>query len=1652
MKMSRKPLSLFVAIMLMLTTLLGLMPTTFAAAASGFKISADIAENSTIEAGTKININWSKEKSQSFSWAYKNPQDGIRTEYKDSVTEKTTRVEMKEGTNYTKTFDKYISSLGDVTYTKLNCAFTIDTTGQEAGEHTVTIYFCHGEQDVTVGTYSYVIKGKGDSFKVTVDSKEIQSGATIKSGDKLVIDWAYASSQISFNNNATRKPLEPYVVYKITGTKTAEYEHTPKYTAQKSNNSRDVYSNLSDSYTIDTSKLSAGTYTLTVRFVHGEDCDNQSTHNKALFGKFTFIIEGEVTSEDISFKASVDSKEIKSGAEVTQGDTIKIDWLYDRNVDFEDTYDSILRDPYVTYTVTGPSNYSKSDKQYQKNYDAEKIHESGFFGTSYDRYSNFSNTYDIDTTNLAPGTYTLAMVLTHGDSCGNKNSHKLVLTDASIYGPFQFVIVPKAPDTVTVTYKANEHGAFGQANTTQNVINKGDKFTEPTATLTVNDGYVFTGWNTDAAGTGTTYVAGTTVVNESITVYAQYRLKKFTVKLHSNAADASFPGTTDDPMTFTNVEYGTTVTAISSYKAPVRANYTPDGWMTSAAAGSTKVTTITGTDETEEIHLYSDWDENAFVIFDAGDYGYLNGDSAKTGVKVYLNANNKVDAVPTVTVKDSYATSKAFAETWTGNSVDSTFGTKAITANETVLKSGATYKANYNNKYTVNFYKPEQSTPVDTKYFEAGKNLELANTPQYNSLTFLKWVDSQGTEYTAQSIVNSNLDLYAVYKVTLTFHADSEDETVNGSFTGDKETIEVETDTNTKIAKIDDVPTAAAKVFSYWNKKNASSEFAFGVTKPTDNMDFYANYNVKKIKVTLVPDGGTFEKNNNTSTTDNLVFENTNKVAVGTALTSLYKKITKENYEFIGWENTSNAIVENVEDEATQDAGVTYTAKWRPIVTFNTLTDGQFGQTTPAVKTKKIPVTTEAEAPYVYVTNDTKKFVQWVNVNDPTDTLDEGDSLAGITAPKTYKAEYTAKTYKVILYENKSSSDTAKQVFEDVPYGTKIVEITGYDEPSFAGHSFSAWMDAQSSGNTVTAIEGNLVSGKPDGATIKLWADWDTVQYTITYNPLSNGTLPNKDKGATNEEIVNAGNKATYTDEPTPDDPGYVFDCWKNGETRIEDITNFEPTEDVELKACYKLKKFTVILYANGGQYSSATETSKTYNNVEYGTTINAITGYAEPTYAGHSFSSWKNAATSGTTVTAITGDLVSEKNDSDTVELWADWDTVQYTITYLPGDGTFNKEPDKEEEIVDAGDPAQGVEPPTPDDEDSVFDCWNDGEEDIPDITEYVPEGDVTLTAKYRKKLYTVNLYANGGKYENALVIVTTYNDVKAGTDVVDIENYVEPTYDKHSLVGWMDQATDGEAVLTLTGYDDQSTINLYADWLEDEDEKVQITLDANGGCYDLNPEKTTVSAEAYEGMSAARLKKPDARCGYVFKGYSYTKDGTEPIDTISLEKLEESDNILYAIWEKKDVPCCKLLTLHGNGGFFELGLCVKIVELKPGENPAAVYAAPTRPGFRFVGWYDKNGQLVEILDEDTTELFAHWEAIEEEEHVDPEEKQPEGWQGFHEDEPEAVEPAAEPVAEVPALSPQTDDSMNIALYLALALMAVAAGVFAAKKLRKQN
>ena len=268
---------------------------------------------------------------------------------------------------------------------------------------------------------------------------------------------------------------------------------------------------------------------------------------------------------------------------------------------------------------------------------------------------------------------------------------------------------------------------------------------------------------------------------------------------------------------------------------------------------------------------------------------------------------------------------------------------------------------------------------------------------------------------------------------------------------------------------------------------------------------------------------------------------------------------------------------------------------------------------------------------------------------------------------------------------------------QNVEYEGKATEPAA---PEKTGYTFDGWYldEAEAPFSFDTTITSDIT----------LTAKWEINKYTVTFDSYGGSKV--------DPQVVEYGLYAQEPEEPTL--KGFTFAYWYlDDENEAYDFENTPVTADITLTAKWEINKYTVTFDSYGGSKVDP-------QVVEYGL-------YAqepeEPTLKGFTFAYWylddENEAYDFEN-TPVTADIT----------LTAKWNINKYTVAFNTDGGT----PVPPAQEVEYG--LTATEPAAPEKTGYTFDGWYLGDEKY-DFSAAV-EQNITLTAKWQKKTFTVKYY----------------------------------------------------------------------------------------------------------------------------------------------------------------------------------------------------------------------------------------------------------------------------------------------------------------------
>ncbi|MBQ4215142.1 MAG: InlB B-repeat-containing protein, partial [Bacteroidales bacterium] len=520
---------------------------------------------------------------------------------------------------------------------------------------------------------------------------------------------------------------------------------------------------------------------------------------------------------------------------------------------------------------------------------------------------------------------------------------------------------------------------------------------------------------------------------------------------------------------------------------------------------------------------------------------------------------------------------------------------------------------------------------------------------------------------------------------------------------------------------------------------------------------------------------------------------------------------------------------------------------------------------------------------------------------------------------KTYYAKWTKNIYTITFVTNNGTINASNVT--QYTYGVGATLPTNVTK---TGHAFEGWYTNDSyAGESVSAISNTTTGDKT------FYAKWDVNSYDITLNT-KGGTINN---GNVNSYTYGVG--ATLPTDVTK--TGCTFLGWYDnsscsGSPVLSIASN--AIDDKEFWADWAVINYTITYNANEGVF--ATTPAESY---KYGDEVTLPT----PTREGYTFAGWyNNSNLVGTEFTQV------ESTETGNKEFWAKWDVNTYEVSLDAKGGDINS--------GNVASYTYNVLTILPQDVTKVghtFEGWFDSENQKVTQISKGTIGNVTFTAKWTAKTYSVTLQANNGTINSGNVTSYTY-----GLGATLPEDVTKTGYE---FLGWFDNSSYDGGKVTKIADNEIGNKNFWAKWTA---ASYSVTLDADGGTINSN------AIERYTYGVGAVLPTDVTKIGYTFKGWK----NEENEDALEITTADYGNKTFTAQWEQADYS----IAYNANGGIIN-------------ESYEATYnygdeitlpTDVTKDGNEFVGWYDNpnfTGEAAETISAteygDKT-FYASWKA----------------------------------------------------------------------------
>ena len=802
-----------------------------------------------------------------------------------------------------------------------------------------------------------------------------------------------------------------------------------------------------------------------------------------------------------------------------------------------------------------------------------------------------------DTNGIQAGTKLNPIYGTEGDQAGKIIGFQLNPNNstAGIYDIEIKVIYHQDVPEYTVTFDKNKGN--GSTEVTEEMDPQKIPVGETTG-LTPNkfarEGYTFSGWNTQADGSGTSYTDGQEVTNiaakgENVVLYAQWT--PITYKVIFKSTTATGAGTVTNTMEPQTLTYDKAENL--SQNTLINPGYHFTGWSTKSSedvdtdyADEASVINLAST-QGAEVVLYPLWEANTYrVVFEP------NPGEGSTAVTGSTASKNMVYSVVTTLTPKGFQREGYTFKNW-NTSPDGT-GTNygdgqrvrnLTTENNVDVHLYAQWEPiTYQIKFNANTGSGSMDNQVLT--FDKKANLKTNGFTKEN-YTFKGWSTTQdGTveyqnEQEVKNLTSQNdqiINLYAVWEEDPNYNV-----VYNDNY-GDKEDSDPEKAYVNKPYQIkQEQPTRDGYTLLGYNTDKSANEALYtvgqtipaGIGQKGQTIKLYAIWQANKYEVV-------FDKNaaSATGSMENQEFTYDQQQALTT------NGYTNAGYTFKGWATSQNGDVvytdgQQVSNLTTQANGqVTLYAVWQANK-YQVVFDPNTGSGN--MENQEFTYGQEQKLNANQFTKEGYTFKGWnTQANGAGQAYADLASVSNLATEGqvTLYAQWQANNYAVIFDKNAASATGSMENQEFTYDQQQALTTNGYTN---AGYTFKGWATSQN--GDVVYTDGQQVSNLTTQANgqVTLYAVWQANKYQVVFDPnTGSGNMENQEFTYGQEQKLNANQ---FTKE------GYTFKGWNtqaNGAGQayadLASVSNLATEGQVTLYAQWQANNYTVKFDANGGQ------------------------------------------------------------------------------------------------------------------------------------------------------------------------------------------------------------------------------------------------------------------------------------------------------------------------------------------------------------------------------------------------------------------------------------------------------------------------------------
>lgn len=551
-------------------------------------------------------------------------------------------------------------------------------------------------------------------------------------------------------------------------------------------------------------------------------------------------------------------------------------------------------------------------------------------------------------------------------------------------------------------------------------------------------------------------------------------------------------------------------------------------------------------------------------------------------------------------------------------------------------------------------------------------------------------------------------------------------------------------------------------------------------------------------------------------------------------------------------------------------------------------------------------------------------------------------SPAGGTSASPTQIVFGDEITYTITASNASDVNTSVKIVDKVPVGLEIV--TG----SISNGGGFNTATREITWNTNIAVEGTgtvtfkakkSLNAKNDMVNTAYVTSGGITQQTnstyhkgivanVTFAAGANGTISN---GAAQEIDYN---QTPHTGVITHPNSGYSFDGWsypaytslkgvaQPAKSNIAEYKEIKVLGNMALTANFKINTYTIIYNLDNG---TASGNPATYNVNTATFTLN------KPTRTGYLFSGWTGS--NGNTPQPDVDIPVGSIGDR---EYKANWDLIEYNITYDYNGGTVSGTPNPSSYYITSSE----ITLNNPTRIGYTFAGWTGSNGNTPQQTVKISNGSTgnrNYKANWTPITYSIQYILGGGTATNPSTYNITTSDITLN----------KPTRTGYDFIGWTGSNGTTEQITVVIPQGSTGDKIYTANW---DIIHYHIAYDYNEGTASGTPNLVTYDV----ATSTFTLNNP-TRTGYTFTGWTGS-NGNTPQTTVTISAGSTGDRNYKANWS----PITYSITYNLASG--NPPATPNPVSYNIEHTPFHIMNEPSRSGYTFIGWTGSNGTTPQI------------------------------------------------------------------------------------------